>query len=206
MATALVSRFGVLEFEASTHTYRLDGKVIPGVTSVLKSIGLIDYSFIPQDVLQSAARRGKLVHQALQYYAEGKLDERSLDPAIAGYVVAGIRFHEESRLTVANIEQRVCDPVRRYAGTFDLDCVIAGELWLIDYKTGIILPGHRYQLAGYLNCRRMPRRYRRAALKLCADGSYQLIEFPRAEFQRDIDRFLLALSEFYSQTNGGSIQ
>jgi hypothetical protein len=113
-------------------------------------------------VLQAAAWRGTLVHRALHWWAEGTLDTETLDPTIAGYVAAGIRFHEESRLVVANVEQIVYDPVHGYAGTFDLDGLIGDELWLIDYKTGLILPGHALQLAAYLNCRRGPE-----AVSLC---------------------------------------
>ena len=201
MATTFAQSNYVLAFEPVGHIYRLNGEIIPSVTTVLKGVRLIDYSFIPQDVLQAAAKRGQLVHQALQYYAQGTLDEQSIDPAIAGYVAAGIRFHEESRLICANIEQRVFDAYYRYAGTFDLDCIIDRELWLIDYKTGLVLPGHRYQLAGYLNCRRAPLRYRRAALQLQADGGYRLEEFPRADYRRDLDRFLAAIIEYNQLPN-----
>ena len=40
------------------HVYRLDGMVIPSVTSILREAGVIDYTMIPQAVLQAAARRG----------------------------------------------------------------------------------------------------------------------------------------------------
>jgi hypothetical protein len=39
MAAAAPTMTGHLEFDAATHTYRLDGQVIPGVTSVLKMSG-----------------------------------------------------------------------------------------------------------------------------------------------------------------------
>lgn len=193
-----------LQFEASTHTYRLDGEIIPGVTTVLKETKLIDFSFIPQDILQTAARRGTRVHSALHYYALETLDMSSVDPIDAGYVVAGIRFHEESRLVIANVEQRVFDPVRRYAGTFDLEAVIGNDLWMLDYKTGVILPGHRLQLAAYLNTRLGPRRYRYGALQLKADGTYRLHECGRsgilrdASFYHDIQTFFTALASVHA--------
>jgi hypothetical protein len=183
-----------LTLELPAHVYRLDGEVIPGVTSTLRAAGIIDYSMIPQEILQAAAHRGTAVHQAMHLYAKATLDTESLDPAIAGYVAAGIRFHEESQLVIAHAEQMVFDEHYRYAGMFDLDCVIAGELWLCDYKTGLVLPGHAAQLAAYLNCRPKPRRYRRAAVQLNADGTYRVHQFPRADFDRDLDRFLFALA------------
>ncbi len=73
MATTFAQSNYVLAFEPVGHIYRLNGEIIPSVTTVLKGVRLIDYSFIPQDVLQAAAKRGQLVHQALQYYAQGTL-------------------------------------------------------------------------------------------------------------------------------------
>lgn len=182
-------------FEAGTHTYFLDNQVIPGVTATLKAAGIVDYSMIPQTVLERAWRRGALAHEAMYYYALDTLDLASLDPQIEPYVMAGIRFHEESRLVAARVEERAFNDEYRYAGTPDLEAVIGGDPWLIDYKTGLVLPGHRHQLAAYLNldCFKSPRRYRRAILQLCADGTYRLHEYLRAEYARDLEVFLLAL-------------
>ena len=143
--------------ELPAYVYRhANGSIVPGVTGTLRAAGILDFSMIPQDVLQAAAHRGTAVHQAMHYFAKGTLDTSSLDPMIAGYVAAGIRFHEESDLTVAHAEQVCYNPTYHYAGMYDLDCVIAGELWLIDYKSGIVLDGHRAQLAAYTNCLAAP--------------------------------------------------
>jgi hypothetical protein len=189
-----------VHLDAATHTYYADGQVVPGVTNTLKEAKIVDYSTIPQDVLQAAAWRGTLVHRALHWWALGTLDMDSLDPAIAGYVAAGIRFHEESRFEIANVEQMVYESTYGYAGTFDLDGLIGNDLWLVDYKTGLILPGHALQLAAYLKCRRSPRRYRYAVVKLNADGTYRVHEagqsgvLRHANFQRDLEIFLAALA------------
>jgi hypothetical protein len=189
-----------VHLDGATHTYYVDGQVVPGVTNTLKAAKIVDYSMISQDVLQAAAWRGTLVHRALHWWALGTLDMDSLDPVIAGYVAAGIRFHEESRFEIANVEQMVYEPTYGYAGTFDLDGLIGNDLWLVDYKTGLILPGHALQLAAYLNCRRSPRRYRYAVVKLNADGTYRVHEagqsgvLGHANFHRDLEIFLAALA------------
>ncbi len=207
-ATVLGQCCGVLEFEAGTHTYRLDGQVIPGVTSVLKATGIIDYSFIPQDVLQAAARRGTAVHLACQYLDEGTLDRTSLDPSIRGYVDAYERFIEDSRFSPAHIEHRVFHGVYRYAGTLDRTGLLDGALTVLDFKTGLVLPGHALQLAAYTNCLKLPRRFRRFALKLNDDGIYRVHEFPVSDFQRDTDLFLSALAchNFKAAQPGARIQ
>jgi hypothetical protein len=197
MATAAPTMAGYLEFDAATHTYRLDGELVPSVTTVLKSVGLVEYSHIPQDVLQAAAHRGTAVHTALEYLDRGELDWTSLDPTIKPYVVAYERFLEDSSFIPAHIEYRVFNGLHRYAGTLDRTGYLGNfgnSLTVLDFKTGLVLPGHAIQLAAYANCLVMPRRFRRIALQLCGDGTYRVHEYPLGTMSRDIDLFLAALA------------
>jgi hypothetical protein len=182
-------------FDPEKHEYRLNGVALPSVTTVLKGTGMIDYSMIPQDILQAAAHRGTAVHRALHYYDDGELDEVTLDPMIVPYVEAGKRFYAESRFEVAYVEQRVVDTTHWYAGTLDRTGTFPdGSVAVLDWKTGILVPGHGLQLAAYANCLEHPRRYRRIAVQLRDDGSYQIHEFPMKDFERDIRLFLSALA------------
>lgn len=183
-----------LQLEPSTHTYRLDGQVIPGVTSVLKGVGIIDYSFIPQDVLQEASRRGTAVHVALQHYDEGTFDRGSFNPEWLGYIDAYERFLEQSRFQPAQIEQKIYHPLHRYAGTLDRTGLLDDDLVILDFKTGLVLPGHALQLAGYLNCLPGPRRFRRMALQLCANATYRIHEYPGSDLRLHVEVFLSALA------------
>jgi hypothetical protein len=194
MATPAPTMAGHLEFDAATHTYRLDGELVPSVTTVLKSVGLVEYSHIPQDVLQAAAHRGTAVHYALELLDRGELDYESLDPSIEFYVKAYGRFCAESGFIPAHIEYRVFHGLHRYAGTLDRTGVLDGALTVLDFKTGLVLPGHAVQLAAYANCLVMPRRFRRIALQLCGDGTYRVHEYPLGTMSRDIDLFLAALA------------
>lgn len=194
MASPALQMAARLDFDAISHTYRLDGKVVPGVTSVLKSAGLIDYSMIPQDVLQAAAWRGTAVHLALELLDYGKLDRSSVDATLEGYVVAYERFCLESGFVPGHIEHRVFHPIHRYAGTLDRTGMLGGSLTVLDFKTGLVVPAHGLQLAGYANCLVMPRRFRRIALQLNGDGTYKVHEYPLGSMSRDIDLFLAALS------------
>jgi hypothetical protein len=119
---------------------------------------------IPPDVLQAAARRGTAVHFALELLDRGELDRASIDPALEGYVVAYERFLVESRFIPAHIEHRVFHGIHRYAGTLDRTGLLDETLTVLDFKTGLVLPGHALQLAAYANCLVMPRRFRRIAL------------------------------------------
>jgi hypothetical protein len=194
MATPAPTMAGHLEFDAATHTYRLDGELVPSVTTVLKSVGLVEYSHIPQDVLQAAAHRGTAVHYALELFDRGELEYESLDPSIEFYVKAYGRFCAESGFVPGHIEHRVFHPLHRYAGMLDRTGVLDGALTVLDFKTGLVLPGHAVQLAAYANCLVMPRRFRRIALQLCGDGTYRVHEYPLGTMSRDIDLFLAALA------------
>lgn len=185
---------GRLEFDAATHTYRLDGEPIPSVTTVLKSVGLVAYSHIPQEVLQEAAQRGTAVHKALELLDRGELVRETIDPSLEGYIVAYERFLSDSAFVPGHIEHRVFHGLYRYAGTLDRTGMLGGSLVVLDFKTGLALPGHAIQLAAYANCLKGPRRFRRIALQLCGDGTYRVHEYPLSEMARDIDLFLAALS------------
>jgi hypothetical protein len=202
-----------LEFERIGHRYTLmpDGIELPSVTTALKETRMIDYSMIPQDVLQAASRRGTAVHQALQYLDEGDLDEDSLDESLLGYIYAYAQFKRDSGFTPALIEHRVWSNTYRYAGTLDRTGTLprqdGGEdLVVLDFKTGLVLPGHALQLAAYANCLPEPRRFRRIALKLSEDATYRVYEFPQKDFRRDLELFLHALSCCWWQRTEGKIQ
>jgi hypothetical protein len=189
-----------LSFEALTHTYRVDGEILQSVTQALKSAGVIDYSMIPQDVLQKAAARGTYVHKMIQMWFDGELDLARVPEGMMGYLDAARRFLDHTRFEPFRVECRHYHPVMRYAGTWDLDGLCdQKDLATVDWKTGMILPGHAIQLAAYNNLRPNPRVARRLAVKLNNDGSYRVHEYPSPEhrectFSRDIAIFQSALT------------
>lgn len=183
-----------LTFSAADHTYRWNGDIVPSVTQCLKAAGVIDYSMIPQDVLQRASIRGTAVHLACQYFDEDRLDETTLDPEIANYLEGYKAFLLDTGFQPARIEERVYHPLHRYAGTLDRTGTLNGQLVLVDFKTGIMLEGHRAQLAAYAMALPMPRRYRRFGLQLTGERSYKIHEFPIRDLARDFNVFLGALA------------
>jgi hypothetical protein len=198
---------GFLHFDAGTHTYTEGGEVLLSVTTALKMAGIIDYSMIPQDVLQKASRRGTAVHNAIHFYLDGDLDESTVPDVHRGYLDAAKRFLEESQFTPMRVECRNYHQTHRYAGTYDLDGILAGkDLATVDWKTGIVMPGHAFQLAAYNALERNPRERRRLAVQLRADSTYRVHEFPSPEYREhtythDISIFLAALQ--CARWNGG---
>ena len=60
-----------LTFVPTKHRYLLDGRVVPGVTSILKAAGYVDDTYFTE----YARDRGSAAHAATHYYDEGDLDE-----------------------------------------------------------------------------------------------------------------------------------
>lgn len=190
-----------LTFDHATHTYRFEGRVVPSVTQCLKVANILDYRHIPQDVLQRAAIRGTAVHKACELWDLDKLDESTLDAEIGAYLEGWKAFIRETGWANARIEQRVYQAKYRYAGTFDRTGILGGGLVCLDIKTGILLDGHRNQLAAYTMTQPMPRRYRRIALQLTKEGRYKIAEFKIGDLMGDFNKFLGALAETQKQLN-----
>lgn len=170
---------------------------LPRVTEILRSAGLIDVTWFTPET----QARGSAVHLACQYYDEGDLDESSIDPTIAGYVVAYAKWAQESgRESATWIECPMHDKGGLYRGTSDrIFTCRPRSLW--DIKTGCHLAWHALQLAAYVNMLDDPYSYSRFALYLKADGTYSVREFPKSEYGRDLAVFMSALNLWYWKEN-----
>lgn len=163
----------LLTFDEATHTYRVGGSVVPGVTSVLKPF--VDFSGINPSVLAAKADLGRRVHLATQLDDEDDLDESSIEPDVAPYLQAYRRFRADTRAVIVAREERVYDPIHRFAGTLDGVFTIKAENWLVDLKTCFVVPVTAGpQTAAYLRALNDPSVTRRGALRLRQDGTYRL--------------------------------
>lgn len=169
----------MLEFNASTHTYRMGGRPVPNVTRVLDLLGA--YANIPDDVLDWKSQIGGAVHEATALLDADDLDEDSLDESIVGYVDAWKKFKRDTRATMLVIERRVYHPLHDYAGTLDRVMQIGKKKVLGEIKcTAQSHPLHRLQTAAYLKAYQAggEQPAAPAAGRLCiylrADGTYKL--------------------------------
>jgi len=138
-----------LDFEPESHTYRVDGRVLPSVTQVLKPVGF-DYDTVPFHILNHAAQRGTAVHLATEFYDDGDLDEESIDPEILPYVNAWRLFREESGFVVDRSEVRLYSKRHGYAGTVDAIGFIRGRRIMVEKKTTAQLhPSTAIQVSAY---------------------------------------------------------
>lgn len=165
----------MLTFDEASHTYRHGGKVVPGVTSILRP--LVDFSGIRREVLEAKADLGRRVHLACQLHDEDDLDESSVQEDVAPYLQAYRQFLTETGAEIVMNEARVFSGIYGYAGTLDRVLRIPQGHFLVDLKTCIATPSTTGpQTAAYLRALSDTNVTRRAALRLRPDGTYRLDE------------------------------
>ena len=102
-------------FDEAEHAYYYDGVRLDSVTQILQAEGFIDTRFYDE----YSRERGRLVHLACHYDDLGELDDDSLDPLIAPYVMAWRKFRMESGFVVESTETPLISTKHKYAGTPD---------------------------------------------------------------------------------------
>lgn len=128
-----IPEFPELTFEENGHIYRLNGLVIPSVTTLMKPLSDDYYRTVNPDVLDRAARRGTAIHNAVENFTE--FGAKDIAPQYAGYFDAFLQWWELRKPEPLAMECRLYHKILRYAGTADLLCIIGGRLTLVDYKS-----------------------------------------------------------------------
>lgn len=123
----------MLEFFASTHTYKLDGVDIPSVSEVLRFASKELYSGTSAQAMEIAADRGTRVHAATE--ALDRNGTADIDPDIEPYVWAYAKFLRDNKVKWDMIEAHVYGLTRDYAGTLDRFGFLNGKRVLLDIKT-----------------------------------------------------------------------
>ena len=115
--------------------------------------GLIDYHGLINEYSKQrdAALRGSLAHLAAQYIFENRLDDNSVDEAIAGYCESLRAWIRITGFVAEACEVRIFNEHLKLAGTYDVKGYMPdGTRYLLDLKTGIACRWHAWQTAGYL--------------------------------------------------------
>ena len=165
-----------LTFEPETHTYTVNGVIVPSVTQVIKDAGIIDTQWFTE----WAAERGSRVHKAIEFDLLGELDEESVDEHVRPYLGAFRKFRAENDLKIRRVECHVYSP-HGFTGTLDLFADLNGTPTILDWKTG---KADRYvglQLSGYsvgLHATHSEVACQLAAVELKHDGRYKFVKFP----------------------------
>ena len=160
-----------LTFDEESHTYRVDGEIVPSVTQILKGAALTPPF---RGGSGRAMTKGSFAHLATELDDKGELDEATVDPANLGHLEAWRKFKVESGIKILAIEERVYNDMYRYAGTLDRRVMYQGWESVIDIKTGNSYPWHPIQTAAYAMA--LGKGVARFSVYLSDSGSYKLVE------------------------------
>ena len=131
------------EFDASSHTYRINGRPVPSVTQVMADV-------IPGwRAADWYLQRGRAVHACAAMIAQGLEFEH--DERIAGQVAACRRFYAEvygGLPKVDLVEHPVFSRRYQFAGTLDLLASFPERITLVDFKA-TLTEAVPIQLAAY---------------------------------------------------------
>lgn len=132
----------MLEFIEETHTYLLDGKIIPSATQLLKEIFPLKYDNVPINILEEKSEYGTQVHKFIEiiekkkpkkplsyikkYYNPNIYQEESLKDYL--------KIKEKYNIVITDSEKRV-HYLDKYAGTLDLKGFVNNKSAIIDVKT-----------------------------------------------------------------------
>ena len=122
-------------FDEDTHTYTLDGVVIPSVTEICAPITCGKYP--PVGVVQQAAARGTRVHELCALYDMDALPDE-IEAGLVGYVKAWAAFCRDYKPVWTHIElplYGLLDTGLPFAGTLDRIGEIDGRTRVVDIKT-----------------------------------------------------------------------
>ena len=159
-----------LTFDEALHQYTLDGKKIPGVTTIigkgLPKPGLpywaantvaqyaVDHPGASYDELRRspwaerdrAAVRGTEVHAYAEQVLHG--DEVDVPAILAPYVQGAVDLMDDLGVEPIHTEVQLASRKYWYAGTADLFARVDDEVWLLDWKTSKSIHGDYFAQMG----------------------------------------------------------
>ena len=166
-----------LEFAEGSHTYLLDGIIVPSVTQALARKFPGEYSRIDPEVLAAAAARGTAIHKSIENYCNGDDDG---SPEVWDYK----RLEKRHKIKAIHNEIPVIID-ERLAGRVDMVAEIDGAKAVADIKTTSTL--NKEKLALQLNLYKIgvEQNYDIKIEKLYGihlrDGKAKLVEVPILE-------------------------
>ncbi len=161
----------MIVFDALNHSYTEGEVSLPSVTTILKAEGFYD----PRVFAEGAASRGTLIHMITQQVDEGskQLKGFNLNPSY-GYLLAWSGFKADIGAKILQCEVMVGGKEAGCAGTVDRLARIRGQEYVLDIKSGITMPWHAIQLAGYKHL--LGSNHRRMCVYLKNTGKYTVVE------------------------------
>ncbi len=122
---------------------------IVSVTEYADIFGLTDFSMVRQSTLESAQEFGDAVHLLFRYYAENRLNEKTVDALLVPYLEGFKKIISDNQIKFLETEIRHTSKLG-FTGRPDIVCIKKNELAIIDTKTPKkVSKSCGIQLAGY---------------------------------------------------------
>ena len=134
----------VIEFEESTHTYTVDGRIIPSVTTILETLIELEQfgcyvdvttgQTIPADAIKAAGDYGRATHKSANFYMQGK--KVKYPDELKWTILELMRWISDYKIEPVHSEMRGYSSKLDVAGTLDLVCKMGYQtLNIVDFKT-----------------------------------------------------------------------
>ena len=169
-----------LIFREEDHSYWIGERRLLSVTQALHILD--DRPKIDPWYLQ----RGTFIHKATEYLDRDELDLQTLDDRILPYFNAYVKFREDTRFAVTDIEYPLYHPEYFYAGKIDRLGFLNNRLVLVDLKSGTKAKVDELQIAAYWElCRANHNDERNLNVKdafvlyLKEDSNYSIVKIER---------------------------
>jgi hypothetical protein len=135
-----------LTFEEKEHIYRLNGVIIPSVTTIMQPLSGKVYGGVDPVKMRAAASRGTVIHDAIEVY--NKYNIRDIPSEYEPFLQAYVDWKDEHTVTVLGSEIRTYHKSELYAGTVDSLCRVDGKLYLLDFKAVAMIDERHQRMYG----------------------------------------------------------
>ncbi len=135
----------MLILDEKAHVYYWDGQRVPGLSEILKSVGLNREWYSPEK-----SRLGSYVHKAIHLLNRGTLNWDTVKPPILGYVRAYQKAQNALKFRVILSEVSLYVPKYGYACTPDGLIEIEGLGAPLELKSGQITSVHALQVGAQI--------------------------------------------------------
>lgn len=122
----------MIEFIEETHTYLVDGMILPSVSQILNFINPTKYDSIPEYILEKAKIYGTNVHKAIETYEKYDMYSCDENEELAMNEYKKLKFIHEFEVIV---QEKFIRYHGRYCGRFDGILKMNGLTYLYDIKT-----------------------------------------------------------------------
>ena len=120
-----------IEFDELTHTYKVNGKELPSVTTITSILSSIEYKEIDKEILERAAKKGSAVHKAIEDYTNW--NDYELEIEYEPYMQQYLKALEKEKFEPIKAEFKLTN--NEICGTLDNMSQLGDKRIIIDYKT-----------------------------------------------------------------------